>query len=165
MLVDNNAADPADDLSANSGAWMAINAAATGWSDLYIEPDGNGTTSGSVKLDYVSSKWKYSTGITSSSDSSRNCAFKDITADSTIGDAAKLLLMALALLPDTALTGGDIDTTYGGDVFYANNAADERCLCRGGSWHYGVAYGVFCAYLSNPRSSSDAVLGGRSASY
>lgn len=165
VLVDNNAADPAADLSASSGAWMAINAAATGWSDLYIEPDGNGTTSGSVKLDYVSSKWKFSTSITSLSDSSRNAAFKDTTADSTIGDAAKLLLMALALLPDTALTGDNIDATYGGDVFYANNGADERCLSRGGSWSNGANLGVFALYLGSGRTYSSAGIGGRSASY
>lgn len=165
VLVDNNAADPAADLSASSGAWMAINAAATGWSDLYIEPDGTGTTSGSVKLDYVSGKWKFSTSITSLSDSSRYAAFKDTTADSTIGDAAKLLLMALALLPDTALTGDNIDATYGSDYFYANNGADERCLSRGGSWAHEDNSGVFALYLSYGRAYSGAHIGGRSASY
>ena len=165
VIVDNNAADPTADLSATSAAWMAINAAATGWADLFIEPDGSGTTSGSVKLDYVSSKWKWDTTISSSSDSSRNCAFKDITASANIGDTAKLLLMALALLPDTALTGDNIDATYGGDYFYANNEAAERCLYRGGSWSSGASNGVFCALLSSPRSHSYADLGGRSASY
>lgn len=165
VIVDNNAADPTADLSASSAAWMAINAAATGWADLFIEPDGSGTTSGSVKLDYVSSKWEWDTTISSSSDSSRNCAFKDITAASGIGDTAKLLLQALALLPDTALTGDGIDATYGGDYFYANNEAAERCLYRGGYWNRGANFGVFHAYLSPPRSDSAAGIGGRSASY
>ena len=165
VIVDNNAADPTADLSATSAAWMAINAAATGWADLFIEPDGSGTTSGSVKLDYVSSKWKWDTTISSSSDSSRNCAFKDITASANIGDTAKLLLMALALLPDTALTGDNIDATYGGDYFYANNEAAERCLYRGGGWGGGAYHGVFCADLGYARSYSGAYIGGRSASY
>lgn len=38
---------------------------------------------------YVSSKWKYVTTITSSADSSRNCAFKDITCDAGVGEATK----------------------------------------------------------------------------
>lgn len=165
VIVDNNAADPAANLAANSAAWMAVNAAATGWSDLYLTPDGNGTTSGSVKLDYVSSKWKWDTTISSQDNSGRDCAFKDITAASGIGDTAKLLLMALALLPDPDLTGDGIDATYGGDHFYANNAEAERCLYRGGRWDGGAHDGVFCANLRGPRSSSSAYLGGRSAFY
>jgi len=118
-----------------------------------------------VKLDYVSSKWKWDTTISSSSDSSRNCAFKDITASANIGDTAKLLLMALALLPDTALIGDNIDATYGGDYFYANNEAAERCLYRGGHWISGANGGVFYASLGYARSGSSASIGGRSASY
>ena len=74
-------------------------------------------------------------------------------------------MQALALLPDPDLTGTGIDATYGGDYFYANNGADERCLCRGGHWSYGANYGVFCANLFYPRSDSRTYLGGRSASY
>lgn len=165
VLVDNNAADPAANLAANSAAWMAINAAATGWNDLYLTPNGSGTTSGSVKLDYVSSKWKWDTTISSQSDSSRNAAFKDTTASANVGTTAKTLLQALALLPDPDLTGTGIDTTYGGDVFYANNGADERCPDRGGGWHYGADIGVFALRLRYARSNVDAGVGGRSASY
>ena len=165
VFVNNNAAAPTADLSASSSAWKAINAAATGWDDLYITPDGTGTTTGSVKLDYVSSAWKWDTTISSSSDSSRNCEFKDITASANVGDTAKLLLQALALMPDTSLTGDNIDASYGNDKFYANNAADERCLGRGGGWGSGAVRGVFFGSLSSERSYSDASRGGRSASY
>ena len=61
------------------------------------------------------------------------CSFKDVACDGSIGAAAKLLLQALAMLPDAALTGDGIDATYGGDYFYINNAEAERCLVRGGS--------------------------------
>ena len=165
VIVDNNAADPIANLAANSTAWRAINAAATGWNDLYLEPDGEGTTIGSVKLDYVSSKWTFSTSITSLSDSSRNCKFKDMTCDGAIGAAAKLLLQALALLPDASLTGDGIDANYGNDVFYANNGAAERCLRRGGYWSNGEGSGVFFVVLSYDRSHSDVGSGGRSACY
>lgn len=160
IIKDNDASEPTCDLSAGSAAWKAIKAD-TG---ELVTPDGSGTTAGTVKLDYVSNKWKYVTTITSSADSSRGCQFKDITCDTGVGEATKLLLQALALLPDTELTQeGVIDTAYGSDYFYANNAQAERCLFRGGSWIYGSNAGVFSAYLSNPRSYSGSDIGGRSA--
>lgn len=160
IIKDNDASEPTCDLSAGSAAWKAIKAD-TG---ELVTPDGSGTTAGTVKLDYVSNKWKYVTTITSSADSGRGCQFKDITCDTGVGAAAQLLLHALALLPDTALTQeGVIDTTYGGDYFYANNAQAERCIYRGGNWSYGSYAGVFNALLSNPRSNSLSSVGGRSA--
>lgn len=160
IIKDNDASEPTCDLSAGSAAWKAIKAD-TG---ELVTPDGSGTTAGTVKLDYVSNKWKYVTTITSSADSGRGCQFKDITCDTGVGAAAQLLLQALALLPDTALTQeGVIDTTYGSDYFYANNAQAERCLFRGGFWNNGSSAGVFNAHLDYPRSDSISNLGGRSA--
>ena len=71
--------------------------------------------------------------------------------------------MSLALMPDTALTGDGIDANYGGDYFWANNAADERCPFRGGNWGNGESAGVFYLSLYYPRSYSWANNGGRSA--
>lgn len=160
IIKDNDASEPTCDLSAGSAAWKAIKAD-TG---ELVTPDGSGTTAGTVKLDYVSNKWKYVTTITSSADSGRGCQFKDITCDTGVGAAAQLLLQALALLPDTALTQeGVIDTTYGSDYFYANNAQAERCLVRGGGWSSGSNAGVFSAGLNYPRSGSGSGIGGRSA--
>lgn len=159
ILADNNAADSSADLSASSSAWKAINAA----DGTLVTPDGNGTTAGTVKMDWVSSKWKYSTTIADSKDESRSCQFKDVTADSSIGAAAKLLLQALALMPDTALTGTGIDANYGGDYVWANNAADERCPYRGGHWGNGGGAGVFSLDLGNPRSNTWISNGGRCA--
>lgn len=159
IIEDNNACDPATDLSATSSAWKAIDAA-TG---ALVTPNGSGTTSGTVKLDYVSSKWKYATTITSQVDESRSCQFKDITCDSGVGDNAKLLLQALAFLPDTELAGEGIDANYGGDGFWANNAQAERCLCRGGRWSNGSKAGVFHSDLNYPRSNVSWAVGGRVA--
>lgn len=86
-----------------------------------------------------------------------------MTCDSTIGAAAKLLLQALAMLPDTALTGEGIDANYGGDYFYFNNGTAERCPSRGARWSDGGDAGVFIVYLSSPRSYSSSYFGGRSA--
>lgn len=69
------------------------------------------------------------------------------------------------MLPDAALTGDGIDATYGGDYFYANNAEAERCLIRGGGWHYGGGAGVFISHLGSPRSYAYGIVGGRSAFY
>ena len=66
-------------------------------------------------------------------------------------------------MPDTALTGDGIDANYGGDYFWANNAADERCPVRGGYWGNGGSAGVFSLNLLSPRSGSWADRGGRSA--
>ena len=69
-----------------------------------VTPNGSGTTEGTVKLDYVSNKWKYVTTITSSEDSSRSCQFKDVTCDESIGEAAQLLCAALEWM-DSQETG------------------------------------------------------------
>lgn len=158
ILQDNNASDPTADLSATSAAWKAINAA----DGSLVTPDGNGTTAGTVKLNYASSKWTYSTTI-SAATTATGCTFASVSADATIGDAAKLLLKALAMLPDLDLTGDGIDTNYGGDYFYANNGEAERCLIRGGGWDSGAGAGVFYSYLSNARSFAGGDIGGRSA--
>jgi hypothetical protein len=159
IIEDNNAADPTVDLSASSAAWKAIDAA-TG---ELVTPDGTGTTQGSVKLDFIDGSWTYSTSITSSMQHSRLCEFKDVTYDSTIGDAAMILLQTLAMLPDATLTGDGVDATYGGGCFYANNGEEERCLYHGGGWADGTYASVFAANLDYKRSRQSAGIGGRCA--
>ena len=127
-----------------------------------VAPDGTGTTQGTIKLDLINSKWTYSTTIAHTK-TNAGCSFKDVTCDSSIGDEAKLILKSLAMLPDS-LSGTGIDATYGGDQFYVNNGEDERCLIRGGGWGNGANAGVFYSALNNPRSDSNAIIGGRSAS-
>lgn len=158
ILEDNNAASDNADLSATSAAWKAIKAS----DGTLIDPDGSGTTTGSVKLDWTGSTWTYDTTISHTA-GSHGVTFKDVTAQSSIGAAAKLLLQALAMLPDTSLTGTGIDATYGGDYFYADNSQEESCLVRGGIWDDGANAGVFNSGLSHPRSSVGGNIGGRSA--
>ena len=117
-----------------------------------------------MKLDFISGKWTYSTTIAHAT-GANGCSFKDVACDGSIGAAAKLLLQALAILPDAALTGDGIDATYGGDYFYIDNAEAERCLIRGGGWGSGGNAGVFGSDLINPRSSAYGSIGGRSAFY
>lgn len=159
ILADNDAADSSADLSASSAAWKAIKAS----DGSLITPDGSGTTEGSVKLNMTSSHWEWDTTIADKKDEGRYAAFASTTAAASIGDAAKLLLMALALMPDTALTGTGIDATYGGDGFWANNGAAERCPFRGGDWNYGGSAGVFELNLNDGRSNAGWYFGGRCA--
>ena len=158
----NDASDPTCNLTSTSPAWKAIKAAAASWEDLFITPDGNGTTQGTVKLDWDGTKWVYSTTIAHAA-VYKWCAFANVTADASIGNQAKLLLMALAMLPDLELTGEGIAADYNGDHFWANNAEAERCLIRGGYWGNGAYAGVFAAALNDARSYSGVGVGGRVA--
>ena len=159
VILDNNSADNTVSYAASGSAWKAIKAS----DGSLITPDGNGITEGSIKLNVVSGKAVWDTTIADQKDEGRGCSFKDITAGSGVSDAAKLLLMSLALMPDTALTGDGIDATYGGDYFYFNNGAEERCPLRGGGWSSGGYAGVFYLYLDSPRSYSNWYFGGRCA--
>ena len=155
----NNAADPDVPLSATSTAWRAINANATSYADLYIEPDGSGTTANSIKLDYVSNHWAWVTTITSQKDESRSATFASTIIGTGISDFAALYLRAMALAPEEG------DTDYEGDYFWANNGAAERCASRGGCWRDGANNGVFALNFNAPRSYSNTYLGGRPAYY
>ena len=155
ILANNNAADSANSQASTAATWMAID----GTDGSLITPNGSGTTTNSLKLDYVSSAWKWITGtISSSSDSSRNCDFEAVSVDSTVGADAILLLQALALYKYDSTAGA-----YSGDKLYANNGADERGFFRGGDFNCSADAGVFLGFLGVPRSSTYGTLGFRSA--
>ena len=154
----NNAADASVNTGASSNEWRALNASATSYNDLFVVPDGKGTTAGTVKLDYVSNHWQWGTSIASAVDNYRSASF-GTTTSSGLGDTAKLYLQAMAFLPEDGASAAD----YGNDIFYANNAAAERCASRGGGWHYGDVSGVFALHFSNPRASRSVAVGGRLA--
>ena len=160
ILANNNAADPDNPQNNTSESWRAIDAATGELVDPEaslsdIQPKTSGST---VKLDWVSSKWTYSTGVSNAA-GAQGCGFASVTCTSAIGDAAKLLLRALALLPDD----GAASTDYDSDYFYVNNNQSERCVYRGGHWGSGTGAGLF--YLSGygARAGSDEGIGFRSA--
>lgn len=161
-IPNNNAADPICDTSASSAAWKAIKADATSWDDLFVTPDGNGTTQGTVKLDWINGVGGYNTVITNAVNGSA-CIFRKVTADTSIGDRAKLFLMALAILPDTALIEEGIATDYKEDRFWVDNVSAERIFTRGGSWDGSYRAGVFQSSFGDSRSGFRASLGSRSA--
>lgn len=161
ILANNDAADPDNPQNTTSVCWKAINAA----DGSLVEPecevgDSSATLSGStVKLDYVSNAWQWTTTVTSSQDASRSCTFGKVAAAEAVGEAAKILLRSLTLLPDEGAEEDD----YEGDYFYWNNGVAERCVCRGGYWNNGAGAGVFCLYGNYSRSYSATAVGFRSA--
>lgn len=158
ILADNNAADSSADLTASSAAWKAINAA----DGTLVTPDGSGTTAGTLKMDWRTNKWVFATTVNAEAAGDHSCMFKDLAVDTGVGDAAKLLLQSLALLPDAALTGDKIDASYGNDYFWHNNTQAERLPIRGGYWNYGSTSGVF-DLNGNVRSAALWHFGGRCA--
>lgn len=152
FLVNNNAADGDNSQAAASAQWKALSAS-TG---QFITPNGNGTTSGSVKADWVSNNhWEWKTTIANAI-GEKSCGFASITCGSDISAAAKEVLQAYALV-------GDGGTDYGGDYTYFNNTADERAFFAGGYWFNGGTAGVFCLYGCNSRPSATPGVGFRSA--
>ena len=157
LLANNNAADSANSQGASSAQWKAIRAS----DGALITPNGSGTTSGSVKMDFISSKCCYSTSITDSSRGGHGCYFGDVYCGSGISDAAKLLLASIGMVK----YGSETVAQLGNDYFYFNNAEDERCFLCGGGWNSGANAGVFYSSGYNPRSDVGANIGFRSAYY
>ena len=152
ILVNNNAADGDNPQTAASTLWKAIKAS----DGTLIDPDGSGTTSGSVKMDYASSKLTYDTTISTQADTQRSCEFKNIAFSANIGDAAKSLLIALGMAPKS----GTIVPTN--NNCYWNNGVAERSFFRGGSYHYS-AIGFASFFGNNARSYAGGYIGFRSA--
>ena len=162
VIPNNNAAAKETDLGQSSIAWKAVNGKATGANDLFITPDGQGTTKDSIKLDWETSHWKWqTTEITAPQASGNSALFFDTTVAEDVTETCQTYLRAMALLPEKEAQKAD----YNDDRFWANNVEAERCAFRGGRYNYGTAAGVFALSLSNPRSDSYWSGGGRPAFY
>ncbi len=154
ILANNNAADSAKSQAATSAEWMAIKAS----DGTLITPDGNGTTSGSVKMDWVSSKLTYSTTITDSSPGSHECTFANVVCDDSISDEAKLLIADLGML----MYDGNTEL-FSGHLVYFNNAEAERFFFSGGSYFSSTTAGIASFHGHNARSYSTTTFGFRAA--
>lgn len=140
----------------SSTKWMAISAD----DGSYITPDGSGTTANSVKLDIVSGHIQWSKTITTRNKDSDwpSCSFAAITCDSTISDAAKLVLQCLGMLPYKAT---DLCAKAGHQCWFRNLDA-ERAFFSGGHWS-NSSYGLASFDGSYPRSHAWADVGFRAA--
>ena len=153
ILNNNNGADSSNGQGPTSLAWKAIKAS----DGTLIEPDGQGTTNGSIKLDFISNKLTYSTSLTDTATTYHSCTFANIVCDSTIGDDAKLLLQNLGMLQY-----GSGNELFSSEAVYWNSYEAERCFFSGGYW-YNPTYGVASFDGGYARSYSYASLGFRSA--
>lgn len=153
ILANNNAADSAKSQAATSAEWKAIDAS----DGSLVTPNGSGTTSGSIKMDWVSSKLTYSTSITDSAPGSHSCTFANVVCDASISTAAKLLLANLGLYQ---YEGGT--ELFSAQNVYFNNKEDERLFDSGGGWSASSS-GLASFSGSGARSNTSTVLGFRSA--
>ena len=153
ILANNNAADSAKSQAATSAEWKAIKAS----DGTLITPDGSGTTTGSIKLDWVSSKLTYSTTITDSSPGQHSCSFANVVCDASIGDEAKLLLANLGLY----MYEGNTELFSAQNVSF-DNAEAERFFFSGGNYSYAT-YGLASFGGSSARSLTNADFGFRAA--
>lgn len=152
ILTNNNAADSLNSQGVSSTEWKAIRAS----DGELITPDGSGTTSGSVKMDFISGKLTYSTTITDAAKGEHYTTFTNVVCDSTIGTQAKLLLQNLGML---MYNSSDF---FGTNGCWFNNAEAERCFFSGGHWYYAT-YGLPSFYGRDGRSSAHGSIGFRSA--
>ena len=156
VMANNNGADAANSQGTSSTKWMAISAD----DGSYITPDGSGTTANSVKLDIVSGHIQWSKTITTRNKDSDwpSCSFAAITCDSTISDAAKLVLQCLGMLPYKAT---DLCAKAGHQCWFRNLDA-ERAFSSGGRWS-NSSFGLASFNGHNPRSNSRTNIGFRAA--
>ena len=166
ILANNDAADPDNPQNTTSTCWKAINAA----DGSLVEPEctvaGGAVLKGNtVRIDYVLSDdgtvgyWTYVTEITNATTGSRNSSFEKLTCTDQFGEAAKVLLRALALLPDQDVGVAN----YRNDRVWWTNGVNECSVYRGGSCDKGAYCGVFCISGAYSRSNKGKDIGFRAA--
>lgn len=161
LLANNDSADTDNPQNEASSCWKAIDAA----SGALVDPESKTTdaavraSGNTVKLDYVNNVWTYSTGISSGSISARQSAFANFVCSEEIGEQAKILLRALAVLPDAEAGADD----YSGDRVWVKNGINECVSCRGGNWMHGSNSGLFSFSWDSGRNISGVNTGFRAA--
>lgn len=160
ILANNDAADPDNPQNETSTCWKAINAADGRLVDPECTVSGAPVLTGNtVRLDYLNSIWTYSTNITNVLESAQSCAFYKVTCSDEISDAAKVLLRALALLPDKDAIASDYKNANA--AFFNGNA--ERYMVRGGRHTTMGNAGVFSLYVNTGRGMTLSDTGFRAA--
>ena len=153
VLANNNGSDYLNSQGVDSTEWKAIRAS----DGELITPNGSGTTSGSVKMDYINSKLTYSTTITKVMTEAAWPSFANIVCDATIGENAKLLLQNLGML-----MYGDSAELFSANTCGFLNSEAECCFSSGGHWH-GAAFGLPSFSGNGGRSLAAGGIGFRSA--
>lgn len=129
--------------------WNAINV----YSGEFTDPECNQTdiiqrtTGDTIRLDYVNNIWTFTNHISNPDNASRWCLFSSVKCSEEVGEKAKILLKALALLPHG-------DNKYGETRMYWNNATSMRNVIRGGSYGSAPFSGIF--YLHGGAASNNS---------
>ena len=165
ILAHNDAADPDNPQNDTSTLWRAINAA----DGSLVEPvckttDSAPNTSGStVRVDYYNEAWRFRRGYTSAIDTPKADAF-GTTVCEALGDATKVLLRALALIPDEGEEDTQYETSahYDKDLVHFGARSAENFIMRGGCFNSSYGSGLFYINVT-PRSGANAYRGFRCA--
>jgi len=156
ILENNNALDPAADLSAGSAAWKAIlpNVGDAGYT--LVAPG----TAGTLKWNKSGTYPELDTVITvrTTADETMSRAFKDLTANAVNVPYIPTILQELGIFP---IAG---DTTQG-TVYYRNHATTEYIPRRGGSYYYTSSAGLGFVICGHSRSYAHTFYGVRPAFY
>lgn len=135
-----------------NGIWLALN----GQDGAWIAPDGNGTTTNSVKLDMKDGAWVFvATELADPFPHARHAPFDAVRAEG-LCQAAIEQLWALCLLPVEGYDHSGVD-------LYANNGSAERMLFRGGRWGQKENAGLFKSCIDDPRTYAGEAVGFRAA--
>lgn len=161
IIANNDAANANNSIADDSTNWKAID----GTTGALITPDGQGTTTNSIKIDIdiIESKAEWITGAITTRSSDFSIATGENGGNITIADdvceSARETLYALAL----ALADSE-NKNVGGALQISSHLADAR-LFRGGYWMNNGASGMFCSYLSSSKYDYRNLIGFRSAYY
>ena len=153
ILPDNNAANPAADLSASSSAWKAILPHANDTGCDLVAPG----TVGTLHYTWQNSKITLDNVAPGSFDgSTKNTAFKDLAVNSTNVPYVPDLVKELGLFP---ISGTTVD-----GMMYICLTADERVARRAGHYYNTSGAGVACLNCAGARSISSVGYGARARS-
>lgn len=155
LLVDNNGADCLNSQDADSCCWKAID----GVTGQFCNPNGNGTTKKSLKLEYDEKKWVWTVREKiSRTDNFYGCPFEAVECDGEVSEAARMLLKAYGFYKANNRQGA-----YEGDYFYADSSKEERLFGCGGHFKHGTEAGIFCTHGTTGRAAVSVTRGFRSA--
>ena len=148
IMKNNDAADPAADMSVNSAAWKAILPSQSDDTYTLVAPG----TAGTLKWKWANSKITLDTETTVE-DQNRNTAFKDLAVNSTNVPYIPSIMRELGLFPVSG------DSLTKGMVYV--NTKGERVARRGGNYNSASNAGVGCMNGLYTRSSASGSHGAR----
>lgn len=150
ILENNNAADPAADLSAASDAWKAILPNQSNDGYTLVAPG----TAGTLHWTWANGKITLDNAAPIFDNEHRGTNFKDLAVNTANVPYVPCIVKELGLFPT-----GAADKTEG--YYYVQIVADERFPRRGGYYYNGSSAGLGCVNSYSPRGNGNASYGCR----